>query len=59
MTKMKKTAKKYKKVKTKTGLKKIPKENPAFQKFAMLFFGIGPILITIWVLFEKGFFNPI
>ncbi len=27
------------------------------QKFALLLFGIGPILIVGWFLFSKGFFD--
>ncbi len=34
-------------------------DSPFGQKFALLFFGIGPILLVIWFLSSRGFFEPL
>ncbi len=34
-------------------------DNPLAQKFALIIFGLGPLVIVFWFLLSKGFFEPV
>ena len=43
----------------KTGLEKGKTDSPVLQKFALLLFGLGPIILVCLFLYSQGFFDPI
>ena len=48
-----------KKLKAKTVKVKQQRDSVIGQKFALLLFGLGPVVLMAWFLFSKGFFDPI
>ncbi len=57
MSKKKKRVTKRKKINPATLT--IERDNPTAQKFALIIFGLGPIILMGWYLLGKGFFDPI
>ncbi len=42
-----------------TSIKQKQDDSPNRKKFALILFGIGPIVLVGWFLFVQGFFDPL